>query len=501
MLLWLTRAFTLVLAARVILLSARYLLGVADVRRYQVESAAVALVVVGALLLIASSRGTVETSLSHARVPGEWIGWCLASLILYWPSLYIGLLSDDFVLVDHVRHFAFGLVQADLFRPAPLFAWGGLLAVTGGPVALHVLNIIAHGLAAFLTSRLAAPLVTSRFLSVGAGLLVLTFPANVEAVAWAAGVFDVTATVLMLTTILVSRRYGAHSAPSVRIALFACAIAALLCKETAVVIPALIALDAWATGRRPHALLIDTVTLAVLFAGVAVGRLVFASAMVRQPLTRYMVQRWLFGTVAGLAVPWHQDIASMRPWIVLAGALLVLGLATAFLVVGSSRQRGRIAAACAASVFAGTLPTVTFFFVGTDLQGARYLYLSAVGYALLLVTMAGAWRHVAARAMAGAAIIVLVLDGAAGVRWHQAYWQQAAHTRDMVLTSAGADERVRACGTISVGALPDSDGGAYVFRNGAELAFASAGLTLSSQAVVPCAFTWDTARTGFRLQP
>jgi hypothetical protein len=223
--------------------------------------------------------------------------------------------------------------------------------------------------------------------------------------------------------------------------------------------------------------------------------------MVRQPLTRYMLQRWLFGTVAGVAVPWHQDTAGLHPLIVITGAMLVLGIATTFFVVRASRERTRIAAAWAGWVLVGTLPTVTFFFVGPDLQGARYLYLPAVGYALLLVTMASAWRQPLLRVIASAAIVILVLQGAAGVRWHQGFWRQAGHVRDAVLAAARADERVRTCGTIAVGGLPDSVRGAYVFRNGAAVAFASAGLTLSDQAVGPCIFTWNAAREVFTVQP
>ena len=119
----LMRAFTLALGARVALLSARYLFGGPDVRRYQLESATVAFVVVGALLLIFSRTEAVEERQAHDSLSGEWTGWCLVSLVLYWPSLRIGLLSDDFILVDRVQHHAFGLVQSDLFRPLPLLAW------------------------------------------------------------------------------------------------------------------------------------------------------------------------------------------------------------------------------------------------------------------------------------------------------------------------------------------------------------------------------------------
>jgi hypothetical protein len=494
------RAVTLALGARAGWLASGYLSGATDVRRYQVESATLAFAIVGALLLMLSSTDAADEAYTHEGWSGEWVGWCLLSLALYWPSLHIGLLSDDFVLIDRVEHHAFGFVQPELFRPLPMLVWGGLLTLHGGPAVLHALNILAHGLVAFLATRVAVPLVASRILSVAVGLLVLTFPAAVEAVSWTAGVFDVTATLLTLTTILVARHYGEPTAPSTRAALFGCAIAALLCKETAVVVPAIIGLDAWLTRRRSPALRTDAVLLALFFVAVGAARLTLASATVRQPLTKYMLQRWLFGTTAGLAVPWHTDITSLRPWIPLTGALIVLGVIALGFITRGTRTRSRAAIACAGWVLLGTLPTVTFFFVGPDLQGARYLYLPSVGYAMLLAVMAGGASPATLRFVGTGALIVLALLGTAGTRWHQSSWQRAAGVRDEVLSAARVNEQMRACHTVTIRDLPDIERGAYVFRNGAAVAFSTLGLTVSADTPAPCAFTWSAGDAAF-VQP
>ena len=366
---WSARILTVGLGTRAGLACAAYLSGSPEVQRYHVESAAVAFIIVGALAHTALGRDPAVERRPSEALFGEWVAWCAAALLLYWPSLWVGPLSDDFVLVDRVRQGEFGFVHSEFFRPLPLFAWGGILRLHDDWVGLHLLNILAHGLVAFLASRLAAPIEASRSAGFATGLLVLTFPATVEAVTWTSGVFDVTATLMVLVAVLVARRYTAHTGRLTRAAMFVSAVAALLCKEIAVVVPILIALDAWASGRWSRALLVDVVGLGVLFAGVGVVRLLFASEMVRQPLTQYLLQRWLFGTVGGLAVPWHSQVVGGWPWVPVVGAILTLGVATTFFVTRSGIGTTRSAMAASGWLLLGSAPAATFLFIAPDLQG------------------------------------------------------------------------------------------------------------------------------------
>ena len=501
-LIWLVRVLAILLGARTLLLAARYLLGAPNVPRYQVESSVVAFVVLGALAHATRARDATETLQARSRVvtasrPAllavELVGWCAASLALYWPALRIGFLSDDWTLVDRVRHGAMGWVHSEFFRPLPLLVWSVLLRLDG-PLAAHLLNVLAHGLVAFLAAHLVAPFAASPLTVLAAGALVLTFPASVEAVTWASGVFDVTATCLVLLAVLISRRYVDRPRWSTRVALMAIAVSALLCKETALVVQALVAVDAWASRRLIRPLVIDLLVLGVVFAAVGLVRWLLASETVRQPVTRYLLQRWLFGTVGGLAVPWHEAVIASWPWVPIAGVIIVMSLATMFVVTRSRAGVSRPLVASAVWLLAGSLPALTFFFVARDLQGSRYLYMPAVGYATLLVTMAAGTANPALKKCGGIGLGVLVLLGVVGVRTHQPYWQNAARTRDAVLMAARSDERLRRCGTVSLQGLPDTVFGAYVFRNGAALALSDvAGVTLSEGAVPPCVFSWDTA--------
>jgi hypothetical protein len=409
--------------------------------------------------------------------------------------LSVGLLSDDFVLSALARRLEFGPVHREFFRPLPLMVWSAILRLIG-PVGLHALNVVAHGLVAFLTSRLVDPLVGSRRTAIAAGLLVLTFPAAVEPVTWSSGVFDVTATLLALAAVLFARRYGAGTDVRTRAAMVACAFAALMCKEVAIVAPMLIALDAWALRRWSRRLLADLVSLAIVFAGIGATRLSLSSELVRQPLSKYVVQRWLFGTVGGLAVPWHSQVADRWPWIPMASALLTIAVATTFFLTRQSLDTTRTAAMAAGWLLLACAPTLTFFFVAPDLQGARYLYLPVVGYALLLAVMAGG-RGSGVWFLGTAALAFLVLSGAVGVRAHQRFWRDAAASRDTLIDTARRDGRLRTCREIAIVGLPDTVDGAYVFRNGADIAFANVGLTLSRTASPSCTFEWDRERGVF----
>jgi hypothetical protein len=106
-----------------------------------------------------------------------------------------------------------------------------------------------------------------------------------------------------------------------------------------------------------------------------------------------------------------------------------------------------------------------------------------------------------ARALGACAIVSMLLMGAIGSRTHQRYWQNAAVSRDLLLDVAGKDGRLLACGTIAVLGLPDRVDGAYLFRNGADIALPSRGLTLTPAAPAACTFRWDQASAAFVPSP
>lgn len=490
-------ALMLVLAARTLWLFVSYQTG-GGTPRYQVESSAVAFVLIGAATAFFRQDRSVEAVVDRLRTDAR-LAWrvlfcCAAAFALYSPALNLGLLSDDYLLATRAMDGQFGMVHPQFFRPLPLVWWSLLLHLGGGPIVLHAVNVLGHGVVVFLTTRVAAAYV-SPWLAIIAGLLVLTFPAHVEAVAWASGVFDVTSTGFTLLAILAARQLEWRVSTR-RVAVSGLAIAALLCKETALVAPLLVLLDQWALGRLSRRVLGDVATIAALIVGVGVVRFASVPPPVDEPFSRFMTQRWLFGVVGTLIVPWHREVISRWLLVPLVEVAVVVSLASGFFVSKVRSAAFRSAAVFAAWALLGTAPTFTFFFVSPDLEGTRYLYLASVGYAVLLVVMTSALPALG-RAGAVAASILVIGLGLAGVRLHLDPWREAAKARDSFLAALRNDPRTRTCATISVTTPPDNVRGAFVFRNGIEEALRAEGVTVSRDATTDCVLRWHAEHQQF----
>src|SRR5262249_30896417 len=138
-----------------------------------------------------------------------------------------------------------------------------------------------------------------------AGLLMLIFPAAVEAVVWTSGMFDLAATTFVLLAILAARKFTNTGAPQWRVATMAACVAAGLCKETGVVAPALIAVDAWTRRQFKGPLRYDVAILLLLGGVYGAFRFQAASDLHAPALSKYVVQKYLFVSFGGLLFPWH----------------------------------------------------------------------------------------------------------------------------------------------------------------------------------------------------
>jgi len=116
----------------------------------------------------------------------------------------------------------------------------------------------------------------------------------------------------------------------------------------------------------------------------------------------------------------------------------------------------------AAWMLISTLPLLSMFFVGDDLQGSRYLYLGFTVWSIaVVVAIAGGIARTAPASTAALAVMIAV--SVAIVLAHQRPWQQAAATRDRILEAL---EGLPPNCTVRTDDLPDTEAGAYVFRNG-----------------------------------
>ena len=411
-----------------------------------------------------------------------------ATFLLYAPALQVGLLSDDFVIAAWAERLELVHLEATGFvRPGvPLF-WRTLqtLPLDFG-VTAHAANIVLHGVNAALVSVIALRFGVRRPEAVAAGAMFAVFPGLSEAVVWLSGVQDVLMTTLALMAVVLATAADPKVMPAV-----ATSVAALLVKETAIMIPLLSALvvaarDGVRPGRKQR---IALASLAVVSVGYALAR---AAAGVPSSFLdvgdwRYFVKQLVANAFAAVGAPWtdewgrtHAGIALMR-----ASAIVVL-LAAAFFVWRRRDATFRAAAACAAWVLAAAVPAFSLFYVGPNLEGGRYVYLAAAGFAILLALLVGLAAdrfRVVPRAVAITLLTALLAAPfLPAIRSDLRRWQAAAGVRQDILGRVRAEADRAGCTTFAAEGEADSVAGAYVFRHGLAEAL---GLP-EATSVVPC---------------
>lgn len=486
-------------AIRTAYLLIRMELHLGSVQRFHVEAAAFLFVAVSLLSrALSPPRSTSQRRSVEARrrpagaLAGIGVAGIALALVTYAPALHVGFLSDDLVLINRVISGHFGAVSVALFRPVPLLLWAIVLKVGGGALALHTLNVVMHGVNAFLVYRVVAGWTDEGVVSAAAGLLFLMTPLAVEPVTWCSGVFDVTATFFCLSALLAAR--CAEDSLWAFVLALLCAILAILCKESAVVLPGLLLLDVAirrSVARKQATLILIDVVLSVIYSGV---RLMIAFGPAHPPISKYLVQRALFYTFGALAVPLPVSVSPL--WFAVAGTLVIVLLTHLLLF---NRDVGKavpilLAIWCVACI----VPIYPIVFVSRNLEGSRDLYESMVGWSAL-VSLAGLSRPPVARIARAARmglVCALVAINVFAVRAQLQAWTSAAALRDSVKAAARANDAMRQCLSVGVSDLPDSVSGAYVLRNGGTELLRSVGVTVGSPAN-GCRFKWSSAHRQF----
>lgn len=179
--------------------------------------------------------------------------------MLYLPSLSHGFVWDDTYFLTDLpllrdpdlwwRQIGEPLfVSRNYFRPLPLamFAfearWGGL-----DPFVFHFVNVLLHAANTTLVVLLVRTAIPSVAAAATAGLLFAVHPALVENVAWISDRFDLAMAFFILLALVCDRRLAGPSARAATAAVLF--VLALLCKETAVMLLALMPLWQALRGR------------------------------------------------------------------------------------------------------------------------------------------------------------------------------------------------------------------------------------------------------------
>jgi len=356
----------------------------------------------------------------------------LAALLLLTALSYAGTLGFDFVSDDHLAiaqnpnvsswKYLPGYFSTHLWSQVPsmpsryyrpfLLTWFLANRSLFGlhPGLFHAASVLAHLLAVWLVYALAARLLADRPSALAAALVFALHPVHVESVAWISAACDLLVTVFFLGACLSYLR--AAEEPSRRGRWMALALllfaGALLSKEIAVVLPALVFLYVYfkagslgwprrcADGFKAA---LPFLALTALFLGLRARALGSASGEqtpIALPTVLYTAPGLLVSYLRLLAWPVNLSPHYEFPYVTVPGTsdfflpvgILLLGATAVWL--WSARVRDWRIALAAFTLLLPLAPALNSRWLSDDdVVHDRYLYLSSVGFALLVAL---AWR-------------------------------------------------------------------------------------------------------------
>jgi hypothetical protein len=386
------------------------------------------------------------------------------SLAVYGRTLGIGLLSDDFVLLAFAERLSLVDEGWTFTRPLPLLLWW--IAAPAGPAALHAINIVLHGFNAWLVFRIAVRLRLDVRAALLTGAVFATWPTQVETVAWASGVFDVSMTFFVLLATL-NALDDSRPATMRAVRGIVLAIAAIACKETAAALPLLLItlLPIVSASTRRNVIRVAAATAVVVLIYLALRSLAGLSLPVEEFPSGYQLKEMLSRPFGAMGLNLHADAAALIPVLPLVIAV-EWPIVLAWIAASWPRDMRsfHLVLSAAAWLLVSVLPLLTLFFVGADLQQSRYLYLGSTMWSLGMVAAVARLAGRERGSIAALALLLLVVLNGGLVIMQQQRWIEAAAVRDQVVRAFV--EQAVTCDPRKVTGLPDQVAGAYVFRNG-----------------------------------
>ncbi|MCU0255362.1 MAG: hypothetical protein MUF60_01340 [Vicinamibacterales bacterium] len=431
-----------------------------------------------------------------------------------------GYVADDFFFVTILEHitqpfaeYLAGAVTAMRDVPTTFYrplAMASLLAeiraFDSDPWPLHASNLVLHALTATAVWGIARRLVSgphARGAAIFAALAWAWFPRRVETVAWISCRPDLLATGLATVGLWMwIEGARAHRTPLRAAGVLAWGLA-LFAKESVVALP--LALVAWPAldGQRPPAdplrrfgrLAARVVALwpfvVVLAAYLTVRRL--ASGVFIGGYGASSLVFWSDSTLKHLVYPAIPPLEFLNRWLLEPGAFLPVAAVVAGLTLALWFAVWRTRSTPAVSFgalwwVAGALPAMPFLPSLTTTFNDRLMYLSGIGFALVL---GGWWVRGGRRAraiLAACLVLVTVQTVAIAARWPVA----GDLTARLVEGVAAASAQAAPAQPILVAAAPDSYRGAYVLRNGLAYALQRQGVADPARVVVLSHYLLDT---------
>jgi hypothetical protein len=316
--------------------------------------------------------------------------------------------------------------RGNYYRPVQFLIYGLIYRAFGpDPLAFHLLMVVLHSVNTALVYSLARRLLSGRAPAAAwvAAALFALHPIHTEAVNWIAALPDVLVTTFALAGMLAFAAQDA--APNAWHTLAHCVIyfAALLTKETGVMLLPLYAAYQWLrVGRRNWAMYAGMLSVFALYLAMrihALGGLAPAQGtFIRLSGAEFVISAivLLAHYCAALVLPlnlnffhvFHAAAAMSWQFIVSLGALVAIGWAAA-----RYRRRERLAVFAMIWMVASIAPALNISGVGQNVFAERYLYLPSVGF-VILAGLFGAWlervRPTWARPAAAAVLLAFSLE-------------------------------------------------------------------------------------------
>jgi tetratricopeptide (TPR) repeat protein len=270
------------------------------------------------------------------------------------------------------------------------------------PWAFHAVNVLVHTASAALVARLALARGLGVRTAMAAGLVFATAPALAESVAWVAGRTDAFLVLATLVALLAAGRWRMSGSRTALAAVGACVACALLAKETALILPLVLAADAadaadaahapGARSPRSRASAPAWVALVVVLAWAGVHRMLIPSPTHPPAISAAFGAAALVWAHLAWLTPWAPHSPLLPLWSVPAAPVAWaawLGLVAMVIMLWALvRRRARVALPIVL-LFAPLLPVAGASLIEAGVRFAeRSLALPAVGLALALPALA-----------------------------------------------------------------------------------------------------------------
>lgn len=410
----------------------------------------------------------------------DWLslaGVCFFVAVAAWPTLWIGFVADDYSHILTVSKAnasflwdLFTIPAADrFFRPLGMISyWIDLQWAGFSPVRWHLAGLLLHTVNTALAYVFCRKAGLGRVWALFAAALFGVHGTRPEAMTWVAARFDLVATLFVLLTMLVFQAYVRRPSPARLLLLLFWALCGLLSKESAYILPFLMAgllafqRDLRSAGAYKGVAACTALTTAVFLYRWLLLRGIGGYLDTEGRPTILLLNVWL--TAKALALRLWAVLLFPLNWTDPLGLPVKISLflaAGALIVTGLRAKRTGSVGMGLVFVFLAAIPVQHLLLIGPDLEKSRVVYLSSVGFALFMAAV----LQMNPRAIAYPAAVVLLSFQVAALRHNLATWDRVSRVH-----ARACDEIARAAGesltnVVAVG-MPNTYDGVYMLKTG-----------------------------------